>query len=309
MCAESQRTDGLKDTKMQFSWVWCCTCCHPPRDILTVPGATMTIRRIITLPGATTTIHRIITVPGATTTIRRIITQPGATTTIHRIITLPGAMTTIHRIITVPGATTTIRRIITQPGATSTIRRIITLPGAMTTIHRIITVPGATTTIHRIITLPGATMTIHRIITVPGAKTTITRIISSIVAPIGTAPILHLTMMRLSFQETVSDKLHPHQWRMYGFGWRDRRRGSGIRLDLGGDSRWGFISRMRTGRIGKVKLEEVNPHLRGGRVENHLGKTTPVHPTEIRTSISPSSAVELNTTSALANYATEAGHI
>nr|CAD7259409.1 unnamed protein product [Timema shepardi]CAD7578178.1 unnamed protein product [Timema californicum] len=32
-----------------------------------------------------------------------------------------------------------------------------------------------------------------------------------------------------------------------------------------------------------------------------------VHPTEIRTSISPSSLVELNTTSALANYATEAG--
>nr|CAD7264841.1 unnamed protein product [Timema shepardi] len=52
---------------------------------------------------------------------------------------------------------------------------------------------------------------------------------------------------------------------------------------------------------------EVNPHLRGGRVENHIGKTTPVHPTEIRISISPSSAVELNTTSALANYATEAG--
>nr|CAD7570646.1 unnamed protein product [Timema californicum] len=34
-----------------------------------------------------------------------------------------------------------------------------------------------------------------------------------------------------------------------------------------------------------------------------------VHPTEIRTSISPSSAVELNTTSALANYATEAGYM
>ncbi|CAG2055825.1 unnamed protein product [Timema podura] len=32
------------------------------------------------------------------------------------------------------------------------------------------------------------------------------------------------------------------------------------------------------------------------------------HPTEIRTSISPSSAVELNTTSALANYATETGN-
>nr|CAD7457301.1 unnamed protein product [Timema tahoe] len=56
----------------------------------------------------------------------------------------------------------------------------------------------------------------------------------------------------------------------------------------------------------KSEEEEVNPHLRGGRVENHLGKTTPVHLTEIRTSISPSSAVELNTTSALANYATEA---
>nr|CAD7395565.1 unnamed protein product [Timema poppensis] len=60
--------------------------------------------------------------------------------------------------------------------------------------------------------------------------------------------------------------------------------------------------------IGKVELDEVNPHLRGGRVENHLGNTTPrVHPTEIRTSISPSSAVELKTTSALANYATQAG--
>nr|CAD7424758.1 unnamed protein product [Timema monikensis] len=36
-------------------------------------------------------------------------------------------------------------------------------------------------------------------------------------------------------------------------------------------------------------------------------KPPPVHPTEIRTSISPSSAVELNTTSALAHYAAEAG--
>nr|CAD7201540.1 unnamed protein product [Timema douglasi] len=27
--------------------------------------------------------------------------------------------------------------------------------------------------------------------------------------------------------------------------------------------------------IGKVELQEVNPHLRGGRVENHLGKTNP----------------------------------
>nr|CAD7194237.1 unnamed protein product [Timema douglasi] len=58
--------------------------------------------------------------------------------------------------------------------------------------------------------------------------------------------------------------------------------------------------------ISQVELEEVSPHFRGGRVENHLGKTPVVHPTEIRTSISPSSAVELNTTSALANYVIEA---
>nr|CAD7431723.1 unnamed protein product [Timema monikensis] len=30
--------------------------------------------------------------------------------------------------------------------------------------------------------------------------------------------------------------------------------------------------------MGKVELKEVNPHLRGGRVENHLGKTTPSSP-------------------------------
>nr|CAD7402093.1 unnamed protein product [Timema poppensis] len=34
----------------------------------------------------------------------------------------------------------------------------------------------------------------------------------------------------------------------------------------------------RTCRIGKGEIEEVNPHLRGGRVENHLGKTTPSSP-------------------------------
>nr|CAD7399179.1 unnamed protein product [Timema poppensis] len=31
-------------------------------------------------------------------------------------------------------------------------------------------------------------------------------------------------------------------------------------------------------RIGKVELEEVSPHFRGGRVENHVGKTTPSSP-------------------------------
>nr|CAD7446984.1 unnamed protein product [Timema bartmani] len=49
--------------------------------------------------------------------------------------------------------------------------------------------------------------------------------------------------------------------------------------------------------------------LGGATVENGKieEKPPPVHPTDIRTSISPSSAVGLNTTSALANYATEAG--
>nr|CAD7570419.1 unnamed protein product [Timema californicum] len=65
---------------------------------------------------------------------------------------------------------------------------------------------------------------------------------------------------------------------------------------------------MKKNGIGKVELEEVSPQFRGGRGEKHLGKNHPqVQPTEIRTSISPFSAVELNTTSALANYATEAG--
>nr|CAD7571162.1 unnamed protein product [Timema californicum] len=59
-------------------------------------------------------------------------------------------------------------------------------------------------------------------------------------------------------------------------------------------------------------------HMAVGRLAHSSGRATrlyqsirnekppPVHPAEIRTSISPSSAVELNTTSALANYATEA---
>nr|CAD7453189.1 unnamed protein product [Timema tahoe] len=51
----------------------------------------------------------------------------------------------------------------------------------------------------------------------------------------------------------------------------------------------------------------------GPRFENPCGLdhfvTKAVHPTEIRTSTSPSSAVELNTTSALANYATEADYL
>nr|CAD7426653.1 unnamed protein product [Timema monikensis] len=43
-----------------------------------------------------------------------------------------------------------------------------------------------------------------------------------------------------------------------------------------------------------------------GRKGADEDKQPPVHPTKIRTSISPSSVVELNTFSALANYTTEA---
>nr|CAD7605878.1 unnamed protein product [Timema genevievae] len=58
--------------------------------------------------------------------------------------------------------------------------------------------------------------------------------------------------------------------------------------------------------IGKVEFRGSEPAFawrESGKPfrENH----PPVHPTEIRISISPSSAVKLNTTSALANYATE----
>nr|CAD7263886.1 unnamed protein product [Timema shepardi] len=74
--------------------------------------------------------------------------------------------------------------------------------------------------------------------------------------------------------------------------------------------------------FGKVELGEVSPHLRGRRVENHLGKTTPSssdRDSSLNLPILSSRAqhdkrvnqlrhrVELNT-SAFANYATEAGN-
>nr|CAD7590154.1 unnamed protein product [Timema genevievae] len=53
-------------------------------------------------------------------------------------------------------------------------------------------------------------------------------------------------------------------------------------------------------------LIEEHASLSAPKSRKRREKPPPVHPTEIRTSISPSSVVELNTTSALANYATEA---
>nr|CAD7416397.1 unnamed protein product [Timema poppensis] len=48
-------------------------------------------------------------------------------------------------------------------------------------------------------------------------------------------------------------------------------------LDMDFSSNGKFLATCAEG-IGKVELEEVNPHLRGGRAENHLGKTTPSSP-------------------------------
>nr|CAD7201387.1 unnamed protein product [Timema douglasi] len=62
-----------------------------------------------------------------------------------------------------------------------------------------------------------------------------------------------------------------------------------------------------------VRMHTTVKHHVAGTVKHTVPykdeKPPPVHPTEIRTSISPSSAVELSTTSALANYATEAGYV
>nr|CAD7427175.1 unnamed protein product [Timema monikensis] len=58
--------------------------------------------------------------------------------------------------------------------------------------------------------------------------------------------------------------------------------------------------------IRKVELDEVIPHLRGGRVENHLGKTTPSSPDrDSNLDLPVLGSRAQHDTSALANYATE----
>nr|CAD7460533.1 unnamed protein product [Timema tahoe] len=71
------------------------------------------------------------------------------------------------------------------------------------------------------------------------------------------------------------------------------------------DGGWGWVVVFASFMIHIVRSEPAFAWRESGKpfMKNH----PPVHPTYIRTSISPSSAVELNTTSALANYATEAG--
>nr|CAD7571049.1 unnamed protein product [Timema californicum] len=66
----------------------------------------------------------------------------------------------------------------------------------------------------------------------------------------------------------------------------------------------------QTGRIielGRLNLEDVSPHLRGGRVENPLGETTPSSPDrDLNLDLSVPSSLSQHETSALTNYATEA---
>nr|CAD7394219.1 unnamed protein product [Timema cristinae] len=101
--------------------------------------------------------------------------------------------------------------------------------------------------------------------------------------------IRYIVLLPLTVPITLQVQLH--SWDIGLIAW-GRRGGSGGGLD--------YVSRIGTdvqvsdayvmgsvkgrwdakalSRIGKVELEKENPHLRGGRVENHLGKTTPSSP-------------------------------
>nr|CAD7406679.1 unnamed protein product [Timema cristinae] len=62
--------------------------------------------------------------------------------------------------------------------------------------------------------------------------------------------------------------------------------------------------------LGRLNLEEANPHLCGGRVENHLGKTTPSSPDQdSNLDLSVLSSLAQHKTSMLANYTTEGKQI
>nr|CAD7574353.1 unnamed protein product [Timema californicum] len=82
--------------------------------------------------------------------------------------------------------------------------------------------------------------------------------------------------------------------------------GSEFDVDVGSawnGSGWEEVITPREWRRVHETQQLSDSHMTICKEKNH----PPVHPTEIRTSIPPFSAVELNTTSALANYATEAG--
>nr|CAD7412794.1 unnamed protein product [Timema poppensis] len=62
--------------------------------------------------------------------------------------------------------------------------------------------------------------------------------------------------------------------------------------------------------MGKLDIEEVNPHLRGGRVENHIGKNTLCSPEQdLSLDLPVLCSLAKHEISVLANYATKAGKV
>nr|CAD7439916.1 unnamed protein product [Timema bartmani] len=68
------------------------------------------------------------------------------------------------------------------------------------------------------------------------------------------------------------------------------------------------IQTRRTQFCEQLSLKELNQHLRGGRVENHLGKTSPSSSDrDLNLNLPIQGSLAQRKTSTLANYATEAG--
>ncbi|CAG2055255.1 unnamed protein product, partial [Timema podura] len=68
------------------------------------------------------------------------------------------------------------------------------------------------------------------------------------------------------------------------------------------------LSRLPQQELGRLNIDEVNQHLRGGRVKNYLGKTTPSSPErDLNLNLPVLGSLAQHETSALANHATEAG--
>nr|CAD7440374.1 unnamed protein product [Timema bartmani] len=72
-------------------------------------------------------------------------------------------------------------------------------------------------------------------------------------------------------------------------------------------AQWAYeVNMTEKNKMRAVEFEEVNSHLRGGRVEDHLGKTTPSSPTrDLNLDLPILGSQAQHETSALANYATE----
>nr|CAD7196090.1 unnamed protein product [Timema douglasi] len=102
----------------------------------------------------------------------------------------------------------------------------------------------------------------------------------------------------VDMKHTNNEKIQKHRWE---YGIDDKLLYSGLPVT----EKSAFYTQIRLSELSRRHIfSRYAAKLRTFR--RVTGKPPPVHPTEIRTLISPSTAVELNTTSALANYATEA---